>query len=154
MFLEKHVVVRRLMVLAMYGAYFGGEILQWRQQGVVHRPVSWIILSLFLLSFSLGALLFGATSYGRWGMGEDKSLDEREVAVRNAIYKKSYNIVVLVSVFGLLVWYLPALPVRFQLVDSNVVFWGWVLFIATLPSVLLAWVDQPTGGNSVRAGLA
>jgi hypothetical protein len=77
MFLEKHVVVRRLMVLSMYGAYFGGEILQWRQQGVAHRPVSWIILSLFLLSFGIGALLFGATSYGRWGMGKDEALDER-----------------------------------------------------------------------------
>ncbi len=154
MFLEKHVVVRRLMVLVMYGAYFGGEILQWRQQGVVHRPVSWIILSIFLLSFSLGALLFGPTSYGRWGMGKEEFLDERELAVRNAIYKKSYSIVVLASVLGLLVWYLPALPVHIQLVDSNVFFWGWVLFIATLPSALLAWVDQPTGANAVQAGLA
>jgi hypothetical protein len=154
MFLEKHVVIRRLMVLAMYGAYFGGEILQWRQLGVVHRPVSWIILSIFLLSFSLGAILFGSTRYGRWGMGKDKSLDERELAVRNAIYKKSYSIVVLSSVFGLIIWYMPAHLIYIQLVDSNVFFWGWVLFIATLPSVLLAWVDQPTGGNSVRAGLA
>ena len=135
------IALRRAAVMLMVGAYLAGTILQWEQHEIARQPQANIILALFALSFAIGALLFAGTHYGRWGITKNKALDEREIATRNKVYAGAYQVMAWISA-ALLIWWQFAQP-RPLGVDANVVFWGYVLLISTLPASLLAWNDRP-----------
>jgi magnesium-transporting ATPase (P-type) len=141
-FLQSHILLRRIIVAAMYGAYIAGAILQWQQHEITREPQASLILALFVASFALGALLFGIAHYGRWSSTTNKRLDEREIAARNAAYTRAYWIVAAVSAVWL-GWQTGRQLEHPFGVDSNVLLWGYVLLITTLPATLLAWADRP-----------
>ena len=135
--------LRRIAVLAMYGAYIAGAVMQWRVQ--TFGEDRQLILSLFIVSFTIGALLFATTRYMSWSSAKDATLDEREIATRNDTYRQAYRMVAWCSIALLAIWYAMPLmekPLAPQ-TAGNVLFWGYVLLISTLPASLLAWKDRP-----------
>ena len=136
---------QRIAIVLMYGAYVSGAILQWQQHEIVSYPEQWIILGLFLFSFAVGAFLFALTHYMAWGAARYMNLDERERATRNAIYGSAYRIMAWSSLVLVTWWLLGSHVVQPRpfSVDANIIFWGYVLLIATLPASLLAWRDRP-----------
>lgn len=136
--------LRRIAIVSMYGAYLAGAVLQWRQ--TPDQPQANLILGVFLFAFALGAILFASTQYLRWSSAKDAALDERERATRDAVYGRAYSIMAWTSVL-LLAWSYawPLLqrpcPSGFD-VNINVIFWGYVLLMSTLPASLLAWKDR------------
>ncbi len=137
------IVLRRFAVVLMYGAYVAGAVMQWRARTIGENRT--VILALFMASFAIGALLFALTRYMRWAAANDARLDEREIATRNAVYRSAYHIAAWVSVLLLVCWYVgplisqPLTPGT----NGNVLFWGYVLLMSTLPAALLAWRDRP-----------
>jgi len=134
----------RLAVVLMYGAYAAGTVLQWQQNGAAApQPLRSIILALFALALLMGSFL-SVTYYWHWGTVKDTELDEREIATRNAAYVHAYRIIAVLSMAGSLWWISgPLLRQPAPLgVDANVLFWGYVLLLVTLPTALLAWKDR------------
>ena len=142
-FLQAHIGARRAIVVAMYGCYAVGAIAQWREHEIVRQPNQVMILALFLVSFALGLVLFAGTHYGRWGTARSRLLDEREIAARNSIYVIAYRWIAIVSLVGCVAWQVGLEPNHPLGVDSNVLLWGYVLLLTTLPTVLLAWMEEP-----------
>jgi len=142
-FLQAHIGIRRAIVFAMYGSYVVGAIAQWREHEVVRQPDQVVILVLFLVSLALGLLLFVGTHYGRWGTARSRLLDEREIAARNAIYVLAYRWIATISLVGCVAWQIGLEPLHPLSVDSNVLIWGYVLLLTTLPAALLAWMEKP-----------
>ena len=135
--------IRRLAVVSMYGAYLVGGIMQWRVREIGQNRQA--ILTAFLFAFAIGAVLFVSTHYMRWTAAKDAALDEREIATRNAVYRTAYGVMAWSSVFLLAWWYagrFMAPPLTLE-TDVNVMFWGYVLLLSTLPAALLAWNDHP-----------
>lgn len=153
-FLQAHIGVRRAIVIAMYGSYVVGAIAQWRVHEIVRQPDQVIILVLFLISLALGLLLFAGTHYGRWGTARSRLLDEREIAARNAIYVLAYRWIATISLVGCVAWQIGLQPHHPLSVDSNVLVWGYVLLLTTLPTALLACMEQPVmeGADEVANG--
>jgi hypothetical protein len=142
---QAHPQLRRLAVALMYGAYCAGAApqLQWAQHEIPRQPQATIILVLFALSFAAGALLFVGAHYWRWGNAKTATLDEREIATRNRVYASAYRWVALISMVGCVAWQSGWRPLHPLSVDSNVIVWGYVLLLATLPAALLAWTEPP-----------
>ncbi len=141
-FLQAHIGLRRTVVIAMYATYVLGAIAQWRQHEMMHQPDQSIILILFFVSLALAALLFVGTHYGRWGTARPRFLDEREIAQRNAVYVWAYKWVAVVSLVGCVAWQVGVEPQHPMSVDSNVLVWGYVLLLTSLPTALLAWTEK------------
>ena len=134
--------MRRTTVLSMYGAYIAGAIMQWRVTTIGENRQ--VILTVFLFAAAVGILLFAGAHYMRWIGSKESALDEREVAVRNGVYRSAYSIIAWASV-GLLIWWCIGPLVSHPLTsdtNTNVLFWGYVLLVSTLPAALLAWKDR------------
>ena len=134
----------RLAVVLMYGSYVAGMVLQWEQNGAAApQPLRSVVLGLFALALLTGSFL-SVTYYWHWGTVNDGKLDERELATRNAAYVGAYRIIAVLSVAGSIWWLAGPLLRQPQALgtDANVLFWGYVLLLVTLPTALLAWRDR------------
>ena len=135
--------IRRLAVVSMYGAYLIGGIMQWRVREIGQDRQA--IPAAFLFAFAIGTFLFVSTHYMRWTGAKDAALDEREIATRNAVYRTAYGVMAWSGVLLLAWWYVGRFvsPPSTLETDVNVMFWGYVLLLSTLPASLLAWNDRP-----------
>lgn len=135
--------VRRIAVVSMYGTYATGTILQWQVHNAGESRE--LILAIFILAFVIGGLLFVGTHYLRWVSARDNALDEREIAIRNAVYRTAYHFIAWFGIALLAIWYAApyTAPSLTMATNFNVLFWGFVLLVATLPAALLAWGDRP-----------
>jgi hypothetical protein len=135
--------IRRFAVVSMYGAYLAGGIMQWRVNEIGQNRQA--IFAAFLFAFAIGTILFVSTHYMRWTSAKEAALDEREIATRNAVYRSAYGVMAWLSVLVLVWWYVGRFvspPLTLE-TDVNVMFWGYVLLLSTLPASLLAWNDRP-----------
>jgi hypothetical protein len=126
----------------MYGAYCAGAALQWTQHEVPRQPQVLIILALFGISIAAGALVFVDGYYWRWSSAKVMVLDEREVAARDRVFSSAYRWIAGVSLVGCFAWQAGWNPTHPLSVDSNVIFWGYMWLLATLPAALLAWTER------------
>lgn len=134
--------LRRVAIILMYAAYLAGAVAQWRLHAPdANQQIVWI---LFLMAFGIGVALFATTHYLSWSGAKNTLLDEREIATRDSVYRQAYGIIAWVSVGILMLWYaapLLASPLMAS-TNGNVLVWGYVLLISTLPAALLAWNDR------------
>lgn len=135
---------RRFAVVLLYTAYALGAGLQWRADEQIAEPQRWIILGLFAVSGLAAMWLFFRSDYWRLAQKPDR-LDERERAARGTVFARAYGIAAIAAIAGL-AWQALAIPAAHRAVngvDFNVLLWGYILFVTTLPSALIAWKRQP-----------
>jgi len=103
-----------------------------------------VAIGLILVAASLSTL-FRNTRYWRWGNAPDADLDEYQVETRDRAYRWSYSLIVTLGLLGLLGFRIANDATGFSLNETQyeLLFWGWLLIGATLPSALLAWNEQP-----------
>jgi ABC-type multidrug transport system permease subunit len=138
--------LRRAIVLAMYGGYVAGAILGHISR--THHSTLLAVASFAVLAAAMaGALtVFYRTGYWTWVFGREANVDERQKAVRNLVYGYCYALYFALSLVAVLYceiasdahWWLPN-----RNLDADWIFWGVLAYGLTLPSAMLAWVDQP-----------
>jgi len=141
--------VRREIVLALYGS--GLSMLACVRLYAVSNMLRWL----------LGGLLFGLlVAYGWWvlnrfallycaeGASCGSLVDERQTALRERAFYRSYQFLCGMVALVLLSWYLAssgtALPLWYPRTpgDFNLVFLTFLVVSVTLPHALLAWWEE------------
>jgi len=138
--------VRRTVVLAMYGGYVVSAALGHISR--THHSTLLAVAAFATLALAVaGALaVFYRTGYWTWVFGAESNVDERQKAVRNLVYGYCYAVYFALSLVAVLYceiatdahWWLPN-----RNLDAEWIFWGVMALGLTLPSAMLAWVDQP-----------
>ncbi len=146
----------RLGILAMYIGYPAGcSLLIWLggqdnsgAQGDI-RYLGYMLIAASALGFFI---LSSKISFWRFVLTGPSSLDERELKERNAAFQFAYSSLAAVitiavvyalistglnSTLGLGLW----LPTSFS--DWNLVLWGMMIIVYTLPTSHLAWCERP-----------
>ncbi len=140
------------MVVALYGsAVF---MLACIRLYIVTGAMAWLV----------GSLLFGLmVAYGWWMLNQfavlfcdegalrrnlHRLVDERQIALRDRAFFRSYQCVCALISLLLLSWYVARDEPRLHLWyprtsgDFNLVFWAFLVLTVTLPHALLAWWEQ------------
>ncbi len=145
--LSRRLSARRAAVLAAYGGYAFGAC-AWIGEGGLRTPAA-LAVTLAGFAVTLGALsvLFRGTRYWRWGNAPDAQVDEFELATRNAAYRHAYTAVSSLGLLGLLAWRIAGdagalSDAFFRGPTPDLLFWGWMLLVLTLPAALLAWTTR------------
>jgi hypothetical protein len=132
--------VRRAIVL---GCYLGGILMAFGW--TLEQPLRWflVIPCGFICILCMGSLMTPYTL----GVsdGTDEMLDERQLQRRNKTYLEAYRIIGLLVMFAALYFYIAGTSRKWWLPKSeyeiNVVFWGTMLLVITLPTALAAWSE-------------
>jgi hypothetical protein len=132
--------VRRAIVMA---CYLGGILMAFGW--LLEQPLRWFVVIPcgFACILSMGLLLMpyvlGVSD------GTDEMLDERQLQHRNKTYLDAYRILGLLVMFAALYFYIAGTSGKWWLPKSeyemNVVFWGTMLLVITLPTALAAWSE-------------
>jgi hypothetical protein len=137
--------VRRAIVIAMYYGYVVAAVLRHISR-THHSALLAVAAFAILAAAAAGAwTVFRRTGYWTWVFGPDSGVDERQKALRSLVYGYCYIVFFVIPLFGIMYaemasdahWWLPDRS------DLEWIFWGVLALGLTLPSAMLAWVDQP-----------
>ena len=137
--------VRRTVAIAMYGGYAFSAALGHISRTHHSTPLALASVATLALAVAGGLAVFYRTGYWTWVFGPESNVDERQKAMRNLAYGYCYSVgfalVLLAVMYGEMAtdahWWLPNRN------DAEWIFWGVMAVGITLPSAMLAWVDQP-----------